>query len=395
MFTSDTFSRRVARLQELLVRREVDLAVLHYATDLHYYAGTIQPLYLLIPREGAPVLVARKSIARLREEAPHLEVRPFTDSASLAAAFAAVGAPAATRVACTLDTIAYGTVQRLQKQFPAAELVDLAWDIRLLRMVKEPEEIAIFKQAGELAAGMDAWMHTHFTPGMTELELTALLEYECRRRGSAMLVRARREGMEMSACGVCSAGPNTMAGSKFEGVCGGAGLSTAVPYGASAQPIPRGVSILVDYAFILNGYHLDQTRNACWGAPPAALADAYAAMVEIEDAVFAALRPGVPWEEPYRLAVERAAALGYAEGFMGLGAEQVRFVGHGVGLELDEPPVMAPKMRDPLAAGMVVAIEPKVALPEYGIVGIEDTVVIREDGIERLTVCPRALVVLS
>ena len=209
-----------------------------------------------------------------------------------------------------------------------------------------------------------------------------------------MLIRCRREGVEMAGCGVCAAGMNTLAGTKFEGVCGGVGLSSAVPFGVTADPIPPKAPILIDYGFVLEGYHIDQTRMACWGEPPAEARRAFDAMLEVEETIFAALRPGVPWEEIYRIAVARAAELGFAEGFMGLGGEGVKFVGHGVGLELDEPPILAPRMPHPLEAGMTLAIEPKAALPGLGMVGIEDTVVIRADGIERLTVCPREMVIV-
>ncbi|OPZ83570.1 MAG: putative peptidase [bacterium ADurb.Bin429] len=146
---------------------------------------------------------------------------------------------------------------------------------------------------------------------------------------------------------------------------------------------------------MLEGYHVDQTRMACLGQPPSTVTDAYAAMLDVQGKVFDALRPGTPWEDMYQLATDRAAELGYADVFMGQGREQVKFVGHGVGLELDEPPVLAPKLRAPLAANMTLAIEPKVALPGIGIVGIEDTVVIRETGVERLTICSPEMIVVE
>jgi Xaa-Pro aminopeptidase len=262
-------------------------------------------------------------------------------------------------------------------------------------MVKSPEEIAVIARGGQIMAAMADLIREHFRPGITELELSAALEYAFRRQGNEMMIRCRREGVEMAGCGVCTAGLNTLAGTKFEGVCGGVGLSPAVPFGVTADPIPPNTPVLIDYGFVLEGYHIDQTRMACWGEPPVEARRAFDAMLEVEDVIFAALRPGMPWEEVYRIAVALTAALGYVEGFMGLGSEQVKFVGHGVGLELDEPPVLAPRMQQPLKAGMTLAIEPKVALSGLGMVGIEDTVVIREDGIERLTVCPREMVIVG
>jgi len=386
---------RLRALQALLDQRDVDLVVLQYATDLYYYTGSVEPSYLLVPRRGAARMAARKALERIQQEAGQLPLQAFASSAELAAIFAGAGAGAATHVGLTADTLSYASALRLHKFFPQADIVDLSWDIRTLRLVKSEEEIDIQRRAGQMMAQMDEQIRAAFYPGISELALSAALECACRAQGHDMLIRCRREGVEMSGCGICVAGQRTLAGTKFEGVCGGAGLSPAAPYGATACAIAPGEPILVDFAFMLEGYHLDQTRMACWGAPSAEVRRAYDAMLQVQAAVFAVLQPGVTWETPYRVAEALASELGYADIFMGSGREQVKFIGHGVGLELDEPPILAPRMADTLAANMVLAIEPKVALPEIGVVGIEDTVVIRPDGVERLTVCPQEIVVLS
>jgi Xaa-Pro aminopeptidase len=261
-------------------------------------------------------------------------------------------------------------------------------------MVKTPEEIALLIRAAAIMDKLPELLREHFTPGMSELALSAVLEYEFRRQGHDALIRPRREGVEMSACGVCVSGVRTLAGTKFEGICGGTGLSPAVPFGATEHPIVRGEPILLDFAFVLGGYHLDQTRMACWGQPSDTVRRAYEAMLAVEQTVFDMLRPGTTWEAVYARALAQATELGYADTFMGCGREQVCFVGHGVGLELDEPPFLAPRMPYPLEAGMTLAIEPKVALPDIGVVGIEDTVVVRDGAPERLTTCSREFIVL-
>ena len=105
------------------------------------------------------------------------------------------------------------------------------------------------------------------------------------------------------------------------------------------------------------------------------------------------MKPGAVWENIYNLAVEMASEAGFADTFMGSGTERVRFVGHGVGLELDEPPYLAFGMKYELQEGMVIAVEPKVALPGIGIVGIEDTVVVRESGVEPMTFASKDFIV--
>jgi len=104
----------------------------------------------------------------------------------------------------------------------------------------------------------------------------------------------------------------------------------------------------------------------------------------IEDEVAAAARPGVPCRELYELALMRAEAAGLQDGFMGTPGYTARFIGHGVGLELDELPVLSAN-DTPLAEGMVFALEPKFVLPGVGAVGIEDTFVVTAHGAERLS----------
>lgn len=386
---------RIAALQTFLQQNHIDLAVMQFGTDLFYYCGSVHPLYLLVPRQGQPMVLARKALERIAQEVAPLSCHSFSGTKDLLTLFTRARLVGAKRIGFTLDTASYASVQRMQRMFPGAELVDISWDIRMLRTVKSASEIAIQMHAGEILSHVPEWANEYFNPGMSELELSAALEYAFRRNGHDALIRCRREGVEMSGCGVCASGENTLAGSKFDGITGGSGLSSAVPYGATHTAIAQHVPILLDFAFVLEGYHVDQTRIACWGEVTDQVTEAYQAMLQVEQAVFDSIHPGMLWEELYMVAVSRVADLGYSEFFMGIGKEQVRFVGHGVGLELDEPPFLAQQMPYPLQEGMVMAIEPKVALPGIGVVGIEDTVIVREQGIEIVTTCANDIIILE
>ena len=104
----------------------------------------------------------------------------------------------------------------------------------------------------------------------------------------------------------------------------------------------------------------------------------------IEAAILDKVRPGTIWEDLYLLALDKAEQAGLSEHFMGMGRDRVRFVGHGVGLELDEMPVFAKGLKQELEPGMVFALEPKFVFPE-GAVGIENTHLVTESGVETLT----------
>jgi Xaa-Pro aminopeptidase len=136
---------------------------------------------------------------------------------------------------------------------------------------------------------------------------------------------------------------------------------------------------------VLGGYIVDQTRTLVVGRLPDALARAHEAAVDVLKTVEAAIRPGTTSEALYRLSLERAETLGYAGAFMGAGAYRARYVGHGVGLELDELPVLAEGFIDPLEPGCVLAVEPKLIFPGLGVAGIEDQYAVTATGCERLT----------
>lgn len=386
---------RIRTLQGRLSELGIDLAILNQNSDIYYYSGSVQPLYLMIPAVGKPIALARKAITRMRTEVVGSAIEPFHGTKDLVEIVARHGIAGCKRIGFTLDGISFSAVERLRQLFEGAELVDIGWEIRVIRMVKSESEIANIAEACTLLAEVPTLVRSVFTPGMTELELSAPIENYFRLNGYGALLRCRREGIEMASCGVCASGVNSLEGTKFDGICGGKGISAGVPYGASRDVIVEGVPVILDYGLTIDGYHGDETRMFTWGRPSDEVLNAYNAMVEIERKIIEELKPGRVCEEIYNYALSLAGESGYADTFMGVGTERVRFVGHGVGLEMDEPPYFAPKMKYPLAEGMVVAIEPKVAVPGIGVIGVEDTVVIRNDGVKVLTDCPTDFIVVE
>lgn len=388
------YTKRIERLQQYLTSNQIDLVLLNTNSDIYYYTGSMQPLYVIVPCTGDPLLLARKAVEQIKKDVPDSNLKPFYGGKDLAAILEKYGFNSVKRAAFTLDTTSYATVTRMLKMFGNPEIVDMSWDIRPLRTVKSESEIEIQRRAGYVLAEVPRLVRDNFKPGMTELEISVAIEDYFRLHGHAGVIRCRREGIDMSGIGVCSSGVNMLAGGKFDGICSGTGTTPAAPHGAGYTPIERGVPVILDFAFNLEGYIVDQTRMFSWGKPSDQVLKAYDDMSKIEEAILNSLHPGVTWEEPYELAVKMADDMGYSEEFMGLGYDKVRFVGHGVGLELDEPPFIAPGMKYALEEGMVIAIEPKVSLPGVGVIGPEDTVVVRSDEVENLTTCSRDFIIV-
>jgi Xaa-Pro aminopeptidase len=149
--------------------------------------------------------------------------------------------------------------------------------------------------------------------------------------------------------------------------------------------IGRSQPVMLDYAFVLNGYISDNARIFSIGDLPEDLIKTHQAMLSIQTAVKDAARPGVLSGELYDLAWEQAHALNCQDVFMGCDDPRVRFVGHGVGLEIDEYPFLAQGQSLPLKEGMIIALEPKAIIPGKGVVGIENTHVVTQDGLRQLT----------
>jgi Xaa-Pro aminopeptidase len=216
--------------------------------------------------------------------------------------------------------------------------------------------------------------------GMTELELAGLVEAEARKRGHQGVVRMRLWGGEMF-YGHLMAGPSAAVPSFLSSPTGGAGPSPAVAQGPGFRPIQQHEPVLVDYVFALNGYYSDHARIFSIGELPDDLMAAHAAMIELQDVIKTEAKPGVACGHIYDLALEWTRNRGYDEYFMGVGKERIRFVGHGVGVELDEYPFLAAGQTLELQAGMTLALEPKLIFPEKGVVGVENTHLVTDDGL--------------
>jgi Xaa-Pro dipeptidase len=188
------------------------------------------------------------------------------------------------------------------------------------------------------------------------------------------------------------AGANAAVPSYFASPTGGKGLSPAISQGPGFNIIKENEPVLVDYVFVLDGYICDHTRIFSIGDLPDELNKAHTAMLEIQDQVSQQARPGSITGELYDLMIDLASQKGYADVFMGAGERKIRFSGHGVGLELDEYPFLAKGQAMKLEKGMTIALEPKTVIPGKGVVGIENTWVVNDTGLERLSQYPDEIV---
>jgi Xaa-Pro dipeptidase len=385
--------QRLARFQALLAREGFDGALLLQRADLFYFSGTTQQAHLFVPAAGAPLLMVRKSLSRAQRESVLETIVPLGSLRDLPGLLADHGHGQPARQGMELDVLPANLTFRYQDLFPGTGLVDVSPLVRRVRMIKSPYEIEIQRQAACLLDRVVRQVGDLLHEGMTELELAAELEAAARREGHQGEVWMRNWNQALF-YGHVLAGESGAVVSSLDGPLTGAGLSPAMPHGPSRRPIQQGEPIIVDYVAAYDGYLVDQTRVFALGSLPDRWVAAYEAMLAVQEAIRETARPGALCADLYDLAVARAGELGYAEGFMGCGEGRVSFVGHGVGLEIDELPVLARGVEMPLEAGMVFALEPKVAFPGEGAVGVENTWLVTEEGLERVTVSDERITIL-
>jgi len=390
---------RIGLLQQRM-QQEAKLAgcLISQNVGIYYYTGSAQTGYLFVPAQGSATYYVKRSVDRAGNES-RVKVKELGSirrfGGMLAADYPGLFADGARpAIGADLDVLPAQTYLRLTEAVPAASWVDASSMLRSLRSIKDPGEIAsIERAAAAAAAALEAGLSS-LSEGMTELALLTAIERELRLRGHAGLMRMRGYNQEI-ATGMVAAGEAAAEPTCFDGPAGGRGLSPAVPQSASMRPIGRGEPILLDIGCCIDGYVIDQTRTAVIGTLSPSLRFAYDTSVSLLRKTEELLRPGAVPEQLYAQALAMAEEAGLAEHFMGYGRDQVKFLGHGIGLEIDEWPVLARGFREPLQPGMVIAVEPKFTFPGEGVVGIENTYLITEDGCRALTRSPERLFVVS
>lgn len=374
--------QRVAKLQTLLKQQDIDGVIIIQNADLFYFSGTIQQSHLFIPAEGKPILLVKKSYERARQESGLENVIYLDSLKDLLSTIAGYGYKNFQTLGFELDVIPVNLYRRYQKLLPSLNIIDVSHLIRTVRMVKSDYEIAIFRDAAKVNAAVFSLVKDNLREGMSELKLTAIIDAYARERGYPGYMRIRGFNQDLAQTLVVS-GANTEPSYYWGAVCG-KGVGPAFAQGACDKLIARNEPVFVDYGFILDGYILDQTRVFCIGSLPDHLEKAYHKSTEILKQMEQLAKPGLPCGKLHDLALQMAGDSPFAAHFTGY-PTPLAFVGHGIGIELDELPVIGHGFTIPLEPGMVFALEPKFTFPD-GAVGIENTYTVTRDGLENLTV---------
>ncbi len=377
---------RIQAFQETLAALGQDGALIVHHTNLFYLSGTSQSCHLFVPRTGKPILMVRKSYSRALQESPIEQIMEVKSLKMIPEILKEKGFDLGT-LGMELDVIPYNTWQFYKKIFKDSNLTDISDPLKKIRMIKSTYEIGLLQGACTVLDQVFADVPAMVRAGMTEIELASLFEAGMRRRGYGGCSKMRAFNQDFF-LGNVTTGASGAVPSYFDGPVSGSGLTPANnPHGAGWKTINPGEIIYIDYTCVVNGYTADGARMFVIGSVADPLQKAHAASLVILETIAAMIKPGVICEDIYIKSAELAEQMGLQDHFMGMGSDGVRFIGHGVGLELDEYPIFAKGVKMPLAVGMTFALEPKFVFPE-GAVGIENTYALTADGVQVLTRAP-------
>ncbi len=392
-------NHRLSGLCERMDEVGMNAALLVHHRDVLYYAGTARPASLLVVSHGHPplsvrrqaILFVRRGLELARDEATVEDVVPMRGFSSVTQTVVELGLETGV-LGLELDTTPAQLHHRIREAFEGWDVVDVSPMVLEQRVVKDDDEIEATRRAAAVADAGHLALAQAAAAGISELELAAEVERAIRLAGHEAYQPLRHPGARGGGVLLMS-GENLTVRGGHGLVVTGAGLSAATPYGTSRRVLQRGDLIVLDIGSIRDGYTGDESRTFVIGQSTPAQRALFAVVSQAEEAVLEAVRPGVPVAQVYAAAegvVDQGADPFFPPGSLILPG----FVGHGIGLELDEPPVLWPREVGRLRAGMVLAIEIEVSAPAAGTMAkLEDTVVVRSDGPEVLTHAPRALTV--
>ncbi len=352
------------------------LVLINHKFNMYYLTGTMQDGVLTITPDSATLWV-RRWYPRAVEESNFSDIRPMKSFRELGAAFD----PAPAAVYLETKTVTLEWLGLIRKYLPFGEYRNIGPVMNDLRAVKSAYEIDCMTHAGAIHADLiEKFARTILVPGVSEADVSAQLLREVLANGG-MGVGRFNQALGEDSCGLVSFGESALALSAFDGPGGNLGTAIAMPgIGSASRLLWEGDLVLLDFPSSYEGYHTDKSVvYHCGDLAVHENADeiraAYALCVELEQQAAEQLVAGGTAEAVW-LSAQAAVPEQWQTGFM----NGAKFLGHSIGLTMDEAPVLAKSFNKPLVPGMTFAVEPKIALPGVGLVGTENTYLVQEHG---------------
>ncbi|MFC1821622.1 M24 family metallopeptidase [Thermodesulfobacteriota bacterium] len=379
--------QRTARIQDQMKNSGIDGLFIMQRRDLFYFSGTAQNGYLYIPVEGEPLLIIKKYMPRALEETSIKQVVELQSVKEIPSLIHDFYGRLPNVLCFEFDVLPVNEFNFYRQIFSEQEHVDGSPLIHKIRMIKSGWEIEQMERTAELSRKTFEHMRTAMQPGLKEIEFGGIYETFSRKMGHSGQIMVRDWQMVVFPWHVLSGKSGGMVGC-IDAPMTGEGTSAAFPYGGGPKLLAANEPILIDFGTVLNGYHLDETRMFAIGSMPEKAMKACKVAIEIHDEILDKLKPGMTVGELFETSVNKAKLLGYSDTYLGPPDHKVSFVGHGVGLELIEHPIIAKGKQDILVPGMTLALEPKIVFENEFAAGIESVMLVTEKGCRLLSKVP-------
>jgi Xaa-Pro dipeptidase len=379
----EEISARLCALQAKLAHAGLDAAFIVQNPDLFYFAGSIQQGILVVPAAGEPVYFVRKVYERALAESPVEIIERISSPKDIPAWFGKKGISFRS-MGFEMDVMPVLTFNRYASLFPGARTEDISTAIREIRAVKGSSEIEVMRACGKKLASLLSEARSHIRTGITEVELQGILQGRAIAGGHTTITRMRAWNQEVG-LGCVISGPDAAIPSYADFPTAGKGTSPYVPAGQGYRAFGKNEPIIVDVMWAQDGYLVDMARTYAIGDLPKKMTMGHALAVKILRNIESAIRPGAVAGDLYDIGMEMSSHSPFASNFMGAPGYNVKFIGHGIGIEADEFPFISKGSKTLLAPGMTFAMEPKFVFPGEGAVGLENAYLVTETGFEKLT----------
>lgn len=376
---------RLEKVRGIMNDKKIDALLISDNANKYYMTGRVFSGYIYLPLKGEPIYFVKRPVIMKGDGVVSIR-KPEQIAESIGMV------PPAT-IGLELATASYSKVERLRRIFPQSELADASMVMSAARAVKTAEELEKIRISGIKQDHVYRKIPTLYTEGMTDVELQVEIERESRLEGCLGQFRINGDDMELY-MGNILVGDNADVPTPYDFAMGGEGMDPSLPVGCNGTVIKPGNSVMVDVNGNYTGYMTDMTRTYYVEEIGDLARKAHECSIAICRRLAELGRPGTEAKALYEEAEKMAREARLHEYFMGH-RQKAGFVGHGVGIEINELPVIAPRSRDFLQENNVIALEPKFVIPKTGAVGIENTYVVTPDGLKPLTNTPEGLTSLT
>ena len=365
-----------------MAKAGIHFALILQNVDRFYFSGTMQKGILVVPLDQDPLIFVEKGMERAVMETP-LAITPIKNNKEIKKILSDKHILKG-KAGLELDVVPVSIFERLKRVIGFERYADVSEPIKEVRAIKSPFELAQIHKSGEMLSHVFAKARDEVREGRTELEIDAALVAAGRKIGHQGFLRMRGFNQEMMTLTV-QAGYTGAITTLLDAPITGTGVTPAVPQGSSFKRVEKGIPVTIDYGGGYNGYITDETRSFVVGELKEVFRKPYEAARSIIEDIMTNGKAGIDCTEIFSRAHMIAKKAHLEENFLGHGDGTVVFIGHGLGLEINELPVITARHSSILQEGMVFAFEPKFVLPPYGAIGIEVDFIVRANGLERVT----------